>query len=52
MIKREVSRKIFQYARLSGAVEKSYLVYGGSESRTQEGVEVVGWSDVDSVGVG
>lgn len=40
------------FAKLSGEVEKSFLVYGGKETRTQEGIEVVGWERVDSVGVG
>lgn len=38
--------------RLSGEVKNSYLIHGGEETRRQEGVEVVGWRDVDSVEVG
>ena len=37
------------FAKLSGEVEKSFLVYGGKETRTQEGIEVIGWERVDSV---
>lgn len=40
------------FAKLSGEVEKSFLVYGGKETRTQEGIDVVGWERVDSIGVG
>ncbi|MDF1615669.1 ATP-binding protein [Desulfurivibrio dismutans] len=40
------------FTKLSGEVEKSFLVYGGKETRTQEGIEVTGWERVDSVGVG
>jgi len=36
---------------LSEEVKKSYLVYGGTETRSQEGVEVVSWREIDSIEV-
>ena len=35
--------------RISDQVDEAYLIYGGSESRKQQGVQVVSWQDIDAV---
>ncbi len=39
------------FSKLSGEVEQAYLVYGGDVVRMQEGVNVMGWLDIDTIAV-
>lgn len=35
--------------RISDQINEPYLIYGGKESRNQEGVQVVSWMEIDSL---
>lgn len=37
--------------KISNQANKSMLIYGGTETRKQEGVEVVAWQDIDSLNI-
>lgn len=48
-INRAFFKELTYFAKLSGKVKNQFLIYGGTQTRVQEGVQVLGWQMVDRV---
>ena len=44
-------RGLVHFAGLNPAIRNSYLIYGGTEQRTQQGAEVLGWRHMNRISI-